>query len=484
MLRVLNTAALDGQISRRRLVMNKLFCKKLDPTILREYDIRGIVDDTLTEEAVIAIGRAFGTVVRRSGGKSIAVGYDGRISSVRLEEALCSGIRMSGVNVVCVGLGPSPMLYFASNTLDVDAGAMITGSHNPPEYNGIKMVLGHKSFYGNNIKELGRIISDVDYEEGRGELQTQDIFDDYVERILADFKPGKDLRVAWDPGNGSAGSVVASITSRLPGKHFLINEEIDGTFPAHHPDPTIEKNLEQLKALVTAESCDIGIAFDGDGDRIGLVDSQGRVMWGDQLLVVLAREILARKPGSVIIADVKASQVFFDEIEKLGGKAIMWKTGHSLIKNKMQETNAPLAGEMSGHIFFSDGYYGYDDAPYAAIRLLSIIGRNEESLTNIIDQFPKLINTPELRFDCDEDRKFLVVEEVAKRLKSVQGIKVYDIDGVRVQTDHGWWLLRASNTQAVLVARCESTTEEGLKCLKLALIEQLDASKVAAPNFD
>jgi phosphomannomutase len=463
--------------------MTKLLAEKLDPTILREYDIRGIVDDTLTEEAVAAIGRAFGTVVRRSGGKSIAVGYDGRISSVRLEAALCAGVRMAGVNVVSVGLGPSPMLYFASHTLGVDAGAMITGSHNPPEYNGIKMVLGHKSFYGDDIQELGRIVSEVDYEEGAGDTQIQDVFKTYIERLLADFKPGTDLRVAWDPGNGSAGDVITSMTSQLPGTHFLINEEINGTFPAHHPDPTVEKNLEQLKSLVASENCDIGIAFDGDGDRIGIIDSQGRVMWGDQLLVVLASEILARKPGSVIIVDVKASQVFFDEIERLGGKAIMWKTGHSLIKSKMQETNAPLAGEMSAHIFFSDGYYGYDDAAYAAIRLLSIIGTGKESLSDIIDRFPKLMNTPELRFDCDEARKFIVVEEVAERLKSIKGIKVHDIDGVRVQTDHGWWLLRASNTQAVLVARCESTTEEGLMRLKLELTEQLVASGVAAPSF-
>jgi phosphomannomutase len=277
--------------------------------------------------------------------------------------------------------------------------------------------------------------------------------------------------------------VVAEVCRRLPGEHFLINQKIDGTFPAHHPDPTVEKNLEQLKTLVAAQNCDIGLAFDGDGDRIGVIDGQGRVMWGDQLMVVLAGEILSRKPGSVIIADVKASQVFFDEIERMGGKPVMWKTGHSLIKSKMQETGAPLAGEMSAHIFFSDGYYGYDDAVYAAIRLLSIIGTGDESLSDIMDRLPQMLNTPELRFDCDEARKFQVVEEVAERLKTVEGITVHDIDGVRVQSDDGWWLLRASNTQAVLVARCESTTEEGLKRLKSTLTDQLIASGLEAPDF-
>jgi phosphomannomutase len=458
--------------------------RKLDPTILREYDIRGIVDDTLTEDAVTAIGRAFGTVVRRGGGKAVAVGYDGRTSSPRLETALSDGIRMAGLNVVQVGLGPTPMLYFAAHTLDIDAGAMITGSHNPPEYNGIKMVVRGKSFYGDAIQDLGRIVAEADYEEGAGEARSQVVFGDYVQRVMDDFKVGTDMRVAWDPGNGSAGDVVSEVCRRLPGEHFLINQEIDGTFPAHHPDPTVEKNLDQLKALVAAKNCDIGLAFDGDGDRIGVIDSQGRVMWGDQLMVVLASEILSRKPGSVIIADVKASQVFFDEIEKMGGKAVMWKTGHSLIKSKMQETGAPLAGEMSAHIFFSDGYYGYDDAVYAAIRLLSIIGTGDESLSDIMDRLPQMMNTPELRFDCDEARKFQVVEEVAERLKSVDGITVHDIDGVRVLSDDGWWLLRASNTQAVLVARCESTTEEGLKRLKSALTNQLTASGLEAPDFD
>ena len=460
-----------------------MLADKLDPTILREYDIRGIVDDTLTEDAVTAIGRAFGTVVRRGGGKAVAVGYDGRTSSPRLETALSDGLKMAGLDVVQVGLGPTPMLYFAAHTLDVDAGAMITGSHNPPEYNGIKMVVRGKSFYGDAIQDLGRIVAEKDYEDGAGLIRTQTVFKDYVERVLSDFKLGSHLRVAWDPGNGSAGEVVAEVCRRLRGSHFLINQHIDGTFPAHHPDPTVEANLEQLKGLVAAQQCDIGLAFDGDGDRIGVIDSQGRVMWGDQLMVVLASEILSRKPGSTIIADVKASQVFFEEIERMGGKAVMWKTGHSLIKSKMQETGAPLAGEMSAHIFFSDGYYGYDDAVYAAIRLLSIIGTGDESLSDIMDRLPQMMNTPELRFDCDEARKFQVVEEVAERLKSVDGITVHDIDGVRVLTDDGWWLLRSSNTQDVLVARCEAATEEGLQRLKDALVEQVRLSGIEPPSF-
>ena len=457
----------------------------LDPTILREYDIRGIVGETLTAEDYRVIGRSFGSILVRDGGTTVAVGYDGRLTSPDLEAALVDGLVACGLKVYRVGRGPTPMLYYATHALETDAGVMITGSHNPPQYNGIKMTLRGKSFFGGDIQKLGQLAAAGDFVERRqGEAIERPVFEDYVERLLLDYAGEKSLKIAWDPANGSAGEVIQALTGRLPGTHLLINEEIDGTFPAHHPDPTVEANLQQLKDIVAAEGCDLGIGFDGDGDRIGIIDGQGRVLWGDQIMVLLASEVLRDEPGATIIADVKASQVFFDEIARMGGKPLMWKTGHSLIKSKMAETGAPLAGEMSAHIFFKHRYFGYDDAAYAAVRLLSIIAQSDDSLADMRDRLPEMINTPELRFDCAEDRKFTVIEEVAARLAKATGVEVNDIDGVRVTNEDGWWLLRASNTQAVLVARCESATTDGLDRLKAALVGQLEASGLQAPDFD
>jgi len=454
----------------------------LDPVILREYDIRGIVGDSLTEQSVHAIGQGFGTMLAERGCRTVAVGYDGRLSSPGLEQAMVDGITASGLDVIRIGLGPTPMLYFATCHLDADAGAMITGSHNPPEYNGIKMVYQGKSFWGPDIQELGRRVEHGELSTGNGSSRHYDIFDEYVDRLVSDYRGDKDLKVAWDPGNGAAGDVTRALTARLPGEHILINDKIDGTFPAHHPDPTVEKNLEQLKDLVLSQGCDLGIGFDGDGDRIGIIDAQARVLWGDQILIVLAREVLADIPGATIIADVKSSQAFFDEVTRMGGKPLMCKTGHSLIKNKMIETGAPLAGEMSAHIFIKHRYYGYDDAPYAAVRILSILAAGTDSLADIRDSLPQMINTPELRFPCAEDRKVPVVETVQAGLTGRTDITVHDIDGVRVETADGWWLLRASNTQDVLVARCESGTEEGLKRLKADLAKQIVAAGLELPE--
>ena len=459
--------------------------RSLDPTILREYDIRGIVGQSLTVEDVFAIGRAFGTLVAESGGSSVAVGYDGRLSSPDLETAVIDGLSASGLKVFRVGRGPTPMLYFATYHLEASAGLMITGSHNPPEYNGIKMSIGGRAFYGEAIQRLGAIAAAGAFVEGAGaSVVDRPVFDAYVDRLCAAYEEGDGPAVVWDPGNGAAGDVVAALCQRLPGHHAAINCEIDGTFPSHHPDPTVEANLEQLKAAVVGEGRELGVAFDGDGDRIGVVDSRGRVLWGDQLLLVLAGDVLAANPGATIIADVKASQVLFDEIARLGGKALMWRTGHSLIKAKMAETGAPLAGEMSGHIFFGAPYYGFDDALYAAIRLLSVVMRDGRGLDAIRDAMPQTVNTPELRFDCAEDRKFEVVEEVRRRLEDAVGVTVHDIDGVRVQSEDGWWLLRASNTQAVLVARCEAADAAGLDRLKAALSDALRASGIEPPAFD
>lgn len=458
--------------------------RQLDPTILREYDIRGIVGDTLNAQDLRAIGHGFGSIIARAGGTSVAIGYDGRLSSPELAAAAVEGLSAAGLKVIEVGRGPTPMLYYATHVLEADAGMMITGSHNPPDYNGIKMTLGTGSFYGADIQGLGTLIAAGDFVDGEGSSEDCAVFDDYVARLQKDYSGKKELSVAWDNGNGAAGEALVALVAGLPGRHILLNEKIDGTFPAHHPDPTVEANLQQLKDAVAAEGCDMGIAFDGDGDRIGLVDSKGRVLWGDQMMVILAREVLKDIPGATIIIDVKASQVFFDEIRAMGGKPLMWKTGHSLIKAKMHETAAPLAGEMSAHIFFKHRYYGFDDALYAAVRLMSIVASSDQSLADMLDAMPQMMNTPELRFDCPEDRKFKIVEEVAQRLKSISGITVHDMDGVRVQSDDGWWLLRASNTQAVLVARCESTTEEGLQRLKAALSNQLRKSGLEPPDFD
>jgi len=369
----------------------------------------------------------------------------------------------------------------------MDASLMITGSHNPPEYNGIKMPLGGKAFYGKDILELGRVAAAGAFSDGVGErvgeARQHDIFATYVARLLQDYEGGKELTVAWDPGNGAAGEVVEALVQKLPGTHHVINAKIDGTFPAHHPDPTVEKNLEQLKALVAEKNCDLGFAFDGDGDRIGVVDSQGRVLWGDQIMVLLARDVLAELPGATIIADVKASQVFVDEIKRLGGVPLIWMTGHSLIKSKMIETGSPLAGEMSAHIFFKHRYYGFDDALYAAVRLMSVVARADETLDAMRDAMPQMLNTPEIRFDCPEDRKFQVAQEVHERLKGDRSVDVLAIDGVRVTNADGWWLLRASNTQAALSVRCESATPEGLARLKAQLVAPLQASGIQPPDL-
>ncbi|MBV9250576.1 MAG: phosphomannomutase/phosphoglucomutase [Acetobacteraceae bacterium] len=460
------------------------FKHRFDPTILREYDIRGTVGGTLHETDAFAIGRCFGSIVARGGGKTVAVGYDGRLSSPSLEQALVKGLGASGMEAVRIGRGPTPMLYYAATTLGTDGAVMVTGSHNPPDYNGFKMMLGRNPFFGDQIRLVGILAESGDVvEESAASQRSADIVADYVARLLTDWDGGdRMLKVVWDNGNGAAGDVLARLTASLPGEHIVLNGKIDGRFPAHHPDPTVPKNLGQLISEVRKRKADIGIAFDGDADRIGVVDDAGQIMFGDQLMVVLARDVLRQKPGSTIIADVKASQVLFDEIGKAGGQPLMWRTGHSLIKAKMAEIGSPLAGEMSGHIFFADHWYGFDDALYAAVRVLGILARMDGPLSEVRNALPHVVNTPELRFDCDDRRKFAVIQEVAKRLRA-ESAKVVDVDGVRVMTDDGWWLLRASNTQAVLVARAEAKTEAALERLKGALVRQLEASGLPAPDF-
>jgi phosphomannomutase len=446
----------------------------LNPTSLREYDIRGIYGQTLGEADAYAVGRTFGTVTRRGGGSKVAVGRDGRVSSPALEAELVRGLTEAGVDVVRVGLGPTPMLYYSEAELDVDAGIQITGSHNPGNYNGFKMVLFGQAFFGARIQELGRMAAVADWEEGQGSVCDEDVIDRYVDRLMQDFD-GAAYRIGWDAGNGAAGPVLERLVKKLPGEHHLLYTEVDGTFPNHHPDPTVEDNLADLKQLVADKGLDFGVAFDGDADRIGAVDGQGRVIWGDQLLAILAEPVLKAHPGGTIIADVKASQALFDRIAELGGAPVMWKTGHSLIKSKMKETGAPLAGEMSGHIFFKHQWYGFDDAIYAAIRLIRAVSQLGGSLTALRSAMPEMINTPEIRFQVDETRKFSVVEEVLGRLEA-NGASVNRTDGARVNTADGWWLLRASNTQDVLVARAEAKCPEGLDRLVAEIDEQLAQS--------
>ena len=452
-----------------------------DPTILREYDIRGIIGETLEAEDARAIGRSFGTLLRRAGGTTVAVGYDGRQSSPMLEHALVEGLTASGCNVVRIGLGATPMLYYAeASAEEVDGGIQITGSHNPPNYNGFKMVFQGRPFFGEDIQRLGEIAAAGDWEDGTGNVSDRPLLDAYVERLMEgldgiDQATLASLRIGWDAGNGAAGPALDKLVARLPGEHYVLYSEVDGTFPNHHPDPTVEENLADLRALVAEKNLDFGVAFDGDGDRIGAIDGGGRVIWGDQLLMIYAEDLLQRRKGATIIADVKASRALFDHVAANGGQPLRWKTGHSLIKSKMKETGSPLAGEMSGHVFFADTYYGFDDALYAGVRLIAASARLGRSVTQLRGAMPAMVNMPEMRFQVDEARKFAAIDEVKTRLADSPD-QVDGTDGVRVTNADGWWLLRASNTQDVLVARAESDSEDGLA----RLMEQIDAQLAAS----
>ncbi len=452
------------------------------PSFLREYDARGVVGETLTEKDAYFLGRSFGTLIRRDGGNSISVGRDGRHSSPAMEASLTKGLAETGLKVIKVGLCPTPMTYYSVYELNTDGCIMVTGSHNPPEYNGFKMMLGEKTIYGDEIAYLGKLASSGDFESGEGSIEEVHIKNDYIDRILQEM-PDIGLSVGWDPANGSAGEVTQEVIKRLGGKHFIINGEIDGDFPDHPADPTVEANLVSLKKLVLDNGLDLGIGFDGDGDRIGVIDKHGGIIWGDQLLAILAKEVLEDQPGAPIIADVKSSQALFEEIARLGGEPVMWKTGHSLVKARMKEINSPLAGEMSGHVFFKHKYYGFDDAIYAALRLLSIVAKNGGDIAKLRDNLPQMVNTPEIRINCSEEEKFQIIQNIKKRLEE-ENANINDIDGVRVSTKDGWWLLRASNTQPVLVARCEASSQEGLDNLVNELKDQLKRSNLELSETD
>ncbi len=449
---------------------------QFDPTSLREYDIRGIVGKELGPADAIAIGRGFATRIRAAGGTRVAVGYDGRNSSPGLEAALVSGLAAGGVDVVRIGLSTSPMLYYAEATLEVDGGIQITGSHNPPEYNGFKMVHAHAPFFGDDIQDLAVLAASGAWSEGAGEVTTADVLDAYVARLMLGYAGGA-YRIGWDTGNGAAGPAIEKLVQLLPGEHHVIFAEIDGNFPNHHPDPTEESNLADLKRLVAQKNLDFGLAFDGDGDRIGAVDGLGRVIWGDQILSILVEPALREHPGAPIVADVKSSQALFDRIAELGGEPVMAATGHSLMKTAMTRTGAPLGGELSGHLFFAGEYYGFDDAQYAAVRVIRAVHLSGRSLTELHGAMPALVATPDLRFPVEDTRKFAVVDEVIARLKSA-GAEMDLTDGARVTTAEGWWLLRASNTQAMLTVRAEAKDHAALDALLAEVDAHLSASGV------
>lgn len=426
----------------------------LDQTIFREYDIRGIADVQLTSEGITQLGHAIGSFLLRKGAHTVNVGRDARLSGPRLRDALIEGLLNSGADVVDLGMVPTPVLYYSVHKFGADGGVMITGSHNPSEYNGFKTMFGHGTLYGADIQEIYRMISERDLEMGCGTLSEVDAVTPYVDELAASFSFPRRVKAVFDNGNGVAGIVLSRLLPKLNVEATELFFEPDGTFPNHHPDPTVESNLDQMKAAVAQTGSELGLAFDGDGDRLGATDEHGNIVWGDMLMLIFGREILSRKPGATFIGEVKCSQLMYDELARLGGNPIMYKTGHSLIKAKMKETHAELAGEMSGHMFFADRYYGFDDAIYAACRLLEIVAASGQPLSAQTAGLPKMIVTPELRVDCDDNRKFDVVAKVREHFKRTH--KTIEIDGARVLFEHGWGLVRASNTQPILVLRFEA----------------------------
>jgi phosphomannomutase / phosphoglucomutase len=433
----------------------------LKATIFREYDIRGIADEELLDRGVMELGQALGTFLQRHGGKNVNLGCDCRLSSPRLYAALMAGLKASGCDVTGIGIVPTPLLYYSVFHLKAAGGIMITGSHNPREYNGFKVMCGDSTIHGDEIQEVRQIIERKDFSTGPGSETTFDIVTPYVNEITSLFHFERTVKLVVDGGNGVGGPVFHRMIEKLNVEAREQFIEMDGNFPNHDPDPTQPRNLEQLIARVREEPVDLGLAFDGDSDRIGAVDEHGNMIFGDMLLLIYGREILSRKPGATIIGEVKCSQVLYEELRKAGGNPIMWKTGHSLIKAKMKETHAELAGEMSGHMFFADGYYGFDDALYAACRLLDIVSKSGKPLSAQLAGIPSLVSTPELRFDCSDENKFAVVARVKQHFQKLY--EVLDVDGARINFEKGWGLVRASNTQPVLVMRFEAQSAELLE---------------------
>ena len=447
----------------------------INPQIFREYDIRGIVGKDLTPKSVTNIGKAIGTYIRRGGGQTIILGRDVRSSSIEFRDILSNALNSTGCDVIDIGMVPTPVTYFALHHFNADGGVMITGSHNPPEFNGFKISQGTHSLYGKKVQNLKRLIDVDDYETGAGSTRKQSVLSDYMEKICSILEIPRKIKVVVDGGNGCFGIVGPDLLRKLGQTPIEQFSEPDGTFPNHHPDPTVEENLADLIEKVRSEKAELGIGFDGDADRIGLVDEKGNILWGDQLLTLFARDILSRNPGATIVGEVKCSQNLYKDIEKHGGVPVMAAAGHSLIKKKMKETGALLAGEMSGHICFADNYYGFDDAIYAACRVLQIVAQSDKQLSEMLVDLPKTAFTPEIRVDCPDDKKFEIVQELTENFR--EEYEVIDIDGVRVNFDGGWALIRASNTQPVLVLRFEAVSEERLKQLVAVIKKQMENYK-------
>jgi len=449
----------------------------LKATIFREYDIRGVADTELLNPDVSDLGRALGTMLQRKSGKRISLGRDCRLSSTRLHNALLEGLLSTGCEVTDIGVVPTPLLYYSTLHLEADGGVMITGSHNPAEFNGFKTVSGTGSLHGEQIQDVRRLIEGRDFIQGHGSQRNVDLIEPYIDEISSQFTFPRRIKVVFDGGNGTAGPVMHRLLKRLNVETIELFFDMDGRFPNHHPDPTVPENLQHLRDAVAANHADLGIAFDGDSDRIGAVDENGDVIYGDLLLLIYGREILTRKPGATFIGEVKCSQILYDELKRLGGNPIMYKTGHSLIKAKMKQEHAELAGEMSGHMFFADRYLGYDDALYAACRLIEIVEKSGKPLSAQLEGLPKMVSTPEIRVDCPDETKFNVVERVAAHFRGTHN--VIEVDGVRVLFGEGWGLLRASNTQPVLVMRFEAPTKALLQQYEAEVMGVLEQAKRA-----
>lgn len=457
-----------------------------EETIIRAYDIRGIYNKTIFDLDAKIIGNLFGLRIGKN--KKVNVCYDGRLSSEDLKKNLIDGLLEVGVDVCEIGLGPTPLLYYSCYENKAAGGVMVTGSHNPKDHNGFKFVLNNMPFYGEDLILLSKKAMDFFFKSQKGKLTYKNFKKTYLDRIFKGINLKKKFKIVWDSGNGSAGELMSKIAKKINSDNELLYETIDGNFPNHHPDPSNPKNLKECIQLIKKKQMDFGIAFDGDGDRIGVIDDKGRVLSGDQLLLLFAKEILKKKRGAKIIGDVKCSQVVFDEIKRNMGKAIISKTGHSHVKINIKKYNADLAGEMSGHIFFNLDYYGFDDALYSSIKLVELLDNSKKKLSEIIDDLPKSFNTPEIRIKCSDLKKFDIIEQVISNQKN-KNVNIIDIDGLRVLNETGWWLLRASNTEAELVLRCEANSQDNLRKQLLLVkkelqeVDQIISDKILVEKF-
>jgi phosphomannomutase len=429
------------------------------PSILRKYDIRGRVGETLMESDIFAAGQCFGHIAQENKIQTVAVCRDGRLSSPEFEQALIEGITSQGINVVTIGLGPSPLLYYAvKEDPTLGGGIMITGSHNDRRYNGLKMLLKDRPIWGSDIQDFPKRVAGLSSSPTKGTVQQKSFDDAYIKRLVQDLDLSKSLKIVWDCGNGAAGPIVSKLTQMLPGKHILLYDKVDGTFPNHHPDPTVLSNMQDLKEAVLANDADIGIGFDGDGDRIGVIGKSGMMLNGDELMVLYGRDVLNKHPSATILVDVKTSRFVLEDLKKHGGNPRLSATGHSSIKAMMKETGALLAGELSGHIFFADDYYGFDDAIYASLRLLKILSKEQKDIEALLSDLPKTYKTPEIGVPCGDADKFELVENLKKSMTLEEGATLITLDGIRVEYNDGWWLIRASNTESILTIRAEATT--------------------------